>query len=141
MADQSNALLHRNRNPMRRSAKPASAKGTRFRNAPVALALALGMCAPQSQVDLGSALSGIEQSRFLACSGPPSMEIPQGSQDRMWFVTNLKRGAAIGILGPTAAPVESCSVAAVFENSRLASATFSGNQAMCQQVFAPCLSK
>lgn len=109
--------------------------------APIALALFLVTCTPPPQVDLGSALSGIEQSRFLTCSGPPSLELPQGSQDRMWFVTNLKRGETIGAIGPTAAPVESCSVAATFENSRLASATFSGNQSMCQLVFAPCLSK
>jgi hypothetical protein len=59
----------------------------------------------------------------------------------MWFVTNLRRGAAIGLSSPTAPAPESCSVAAVFENSRLASANFSGNQSMCQVVFAPCLQK
>jgi hypothetical protein len=111
------------------------------RNAPIALAAVLAACAQQPQADLGTALSGIEQSRFLACSGPPSLEMPQGSEDRMWFVTNLKRGDTIGVVGPTAAPSESCSVTAVFENSHLARATFSGNQSMCQLVFAPCLAK
>jgi hypothetical protein len=98
-----------------------------------------GSCTQQPQTDLGVALKGIDQARFLACSGPPSLEQPSGGQDRMWFVTNLKRGAAIGLLSPTAAAPESCSVAAVFENARLASANFSGNQSMCQVVFAPCL--
>jgi hypothetical protein len=101
----------------------------------------LGSCTQPPQADLGVALQGIDQARFLACSGPPSLEQPSGGQDRMWFVTNLKRGAAIGLLSPTAPAPESCSVAAVFENSRLISANFSGNQSMCQVVFAPCLQK
>jgi len=103
--------------------------------------LTLAACAQQPVADLGSALKGIDQSRFLACSGPPSLEQASGGQDNMWFVTNLKRGAAIGIESPTAVAPESCSVAAVFENSHLVSATFSGNQSMCQVVFGPCLQK
>jgi hypothetical protein len=101
----------------------------------------LGSCTQPPQADLGVALQGIDQARFLACSGPPSLEQPSGGQDRMWFVTNLRRGAAIGLSSTTAPAPESCSVAAVFENSRLASANFSGNQSMCQVVFAPCLQK
>ena len=123
------------------NAKSLHMRRQTLHKAPIAFALALVTCAPQPQADLGTALSGIEQSRFLACSGPPSLDIPQGTQERMWFVTNLKRGETIGAFGPDAAPVESCSVAAVFENSHLANATFSGNQSMCQLVFAPCLSK
>ena len=107
----------------------------------VAVVLTLGSCTQQPQADLGVALKGIDQARFLSCSGPPSLEQPSGGQDRMWFVTNLRRGAAIGLLSPTAPAPESCSVAAVFENSHLASATFSGNQSMCQVVFGPCLQK
>jgi hypothetical protein len=113
----------------------------RIRYPLIALVLALGSCNQTPQADLGVALKGIDQARFLACSGPPNLEQPSGSQDRMWFVTNLKRGAAIGLLSPTAPAPESCSVAAVFENSHLASATFSGNQSMCQVVFGPCLQK
>ena len=112
-----------------------------FRCAPVVAALAAATCAQQPQVDLNAALSGVEKSRFLTCSGPPSLEISQGSQDRVWFVSNLSRGQTIGAFSPTANAPDSCSVAAVFENSRLTSATFSGNQSMCQVVFAPCLSK
>jgi hypothetical protein len=111
------------------------------RHAPIVAALALMTCAQPPQADLSTALSGIEKSRFLRCSGPPSLEMPEGTQDRMWFVSNLSRGQTIGVLSPTANAPDSCSVAAVFENSRLASATFSGNQSMCQVVFAPCLSK
>lgn len=111
------------------------------RYGPIVSALTLMTCAQQPQADLSTALSGIEKSRFLTCSGPPSLEIPQGSQDRMWFVSNLSRGQTVGVLSPTANAPDSCSVAAVFENSRLTSATFSGNQSMCQVVFAPCLSK
>ena len=111
------------------------------RYGPIVSALTLMTCTQQPQADLSTALSGIEKSRFLTCSGPPSLEIPQGSQDRMWFVSNLSRGQTIGVLSPTTNAPDSCSVAAVFENSRLASATFSGNQSMCQVVFAPCLSK
>ena len=110
-------------------------------NAWLVCVLALSACAPHPQVDLGSALSNIDKSRFLMCSGPPSLEIPEGNLDRMWFTTNLNRGQAIGALSPAADPVESCLVAAVFENSRLTSATFSGNQSMCQVVFGPCLPK
>lgn len=111
------------------------------RNAPIVATLALLACAQQPQADIGAALSGVEKSRFLTCSGPPSLEIPQGSQDRVWFVSNLHRGQAIGAFSPTANASDSCSVAAVFEDSRLTSATFSGNQSMCQVVFAPCMSK
>ena len=110
-----------------------------FRHAVMVAALALPTCSQQPQVNLTTALSGIEKSRFLSCSGPPSLEIPEGGQDRMWFVSNLRRGAMIGITNPVADPAESCSVAATFENSRLVSASFSGNQSMCQLVFAPCL--
>ena len=111
------------------------------RNAPIIAALALMTCSQQPHVDLNAALLGIEKSRFLACSGPPSLEIPQGNQDRMWFVSNLSRGQTIGAISPSADATDSCSVAAVFENSRLTGATFSGNDSMCQVVFAPCLSK
>ncbi len=107
----------------------------------LALVLMLSGCAQQAPPDLQAALKGIDKSRFLACSGPPILEMPQGDQDRMAFLTNLKRGEAIGIASPTADPTASCSVNAVFENSRLVSAAFSGNQSMCQVVFAPCLSK
>jgi hypothetical protein len=103
--------------------------------------LALMSCSQQPQVDLSTALSGIEQSRFLTCSGPPSLELPQGGEDRMWFVTNLDRGQSVGLLSPTANSPDACSVTAVFRNARLANATFSGNQSMCQLVFAPCLSR
>ena len=50
--------------------------------------LLLAACAQQPTQDLSVALKGIEKSRFLACSGPPVLELPQGGQDRMSFVTN-----------------------------------------------------
>ncbi len=107
----------------------------------LALVLALAACAQPAAPDLGVALKGIEQSRFLACSGPPILEYPQGGQDCMSFVTNLKRGESMGVVGPTALPPASCSVDALFENSRLVSANFSGDLTMCQLVFAPCQPK
>ncbi len=105
----------------------------------VTISLMLAACTQQPTQDLGVALKGIEKSRFLACSGPPVLELPEGGQDRMSFVTNLKRGEAIGIMSPSALAPASCSVDAVFENSRLVSANFSGDQSMCQLVFSPCL--
>ncbi len=105
------------------------------------LVLTLAACAQPAAPDLGVALKGIEQSRFLACSGPPILEYPQGSQVRMSFVTNLKRGQSMGVADPMALPPGSCSVDALFENSRLVSASFSGDPTMCQLVFAPCLQK
>ena len=107
----------------------------------IVIALVLVGCTQQPVPNLGVALKGIEKSRFLACSGPPILELPQGGQDRMSFVTNLKRGSAIGISSPTDLAPASCSVDAVFENSRLVSADFSGDQSMCQLVFSPCLQK
>lgn len=107
----------------------------------LALVLALAACAQPAAPDLGVALKGIEQSRFLACSGPPVLEYPQGSQDRMSFVTNLRRGELMGVVGPTALPPASCSVDALFENSHLVTANFSGDLTMCQFVFAPCMQK
>jgi hypothetical protein len=107
----------------------------------VVVALVEQACAQQAPPDLSVALKGIDKTKFLACSGPPSLELPQAGQDRMSFVTNLRRGSPIGITSPTVAPPESCSVDAVFEQDRLVSSTFSGNLTMCQLVFAPCLQK
>jgi hypothetical protein len=105
------------------------------------IALAVQACTQQPPADLSVALKGIEKAKFLACSGPPSLEYAQASQDRMSFVTNLQRGQPVGIASPTALPPESCSVDAVFEHDRLTSSAFSGNLSMCQLVFAPCLQK
>lgn len=105
------------------------------------LSVILAGCSMQPPPDLNAQLKGIDKARFLSCSGPPALEMPQGNQDRMSFVTNLKRGEMIGIMNPAAAPLESCSVDALFENDRLVTATFSGNQGMCDLVFAPCLKK
>jgi hypothetical protein len=113
----------------------------RIRRCSVAIALVLVGCTQQPAPNLGVALKGIEKSRFLACSGPPILELPQGGQDRMSFVTNLKRGSTIGISSPTDLAPASCSVDAVFENSKLVTADFSGDQSMCQLVFSPCLQK
>lgn len=105
------------------------------------LAMALPSCGGQAPADLAGSLKGIEKSRFLSCSGPPLLEYVQGDEDRMSFVTNLKRGSTIGVASPTAAPPDSCSVDAVFQGDRLVSSTFSGNQSMCGLVFGPCLHK
>ncbi len=59
----------------------------------------------------------------------------------MSFVTNLRRGESMGVTSPTAFAPASCSVDALFQNSRLVTANFSGDQTMCQLVFAPCLPK
>ena len=108
---------------------------------PVVAMVLLVACARQPQVDLSTKLKGITKAQFLACSGPPILEMPQPGQDRMSFVTNLRRGAVIGVTGPTAAPVESCSVDAVFEQDRLVTASFGGSDTMCQMVFTPCLDR
>jgi hypothetical protein len=106
---------------------------------PSLTAIIILVACSQPAVDLSTSLRGIQKSKFLACSGPASLEYDQGGQDRMSFVTNLKRGQVIGIAGPMSAPVESCSVEAVFERDRLVSSRFGGNPAMCDAVFAPCL--
>ena len=59
----------------------------------------------------------------------------------MSFVTNLRRGETIGVTSPTAFPVASCSVDAVFQDDRLVSSTFSGDTSMCSMVFGPCVQK
>jgi hypothetical protein len=59
----------------------------------------------------------------------------------MSFVTNLKQVEAIGVLAAGAVAHASCSVDAVFENSRLTSGSFSSNQTMRQSVFNLCLQK
>ncbi len=107
----------------------------------VGLAVTLPDCTPQPPIDLAASLTGIEKSRFLSCSGPPILQLPQGNQDRMSFVTNLRRGSTIGIASPTAVAPEACSVDAVFQDDRLASANFSGNLSMCNLVFGPCVRK
>ena len=107
----------------------------------VGLAVALPDCTAQAPIDLAASLKGIETSKFLSCSGPPILQLPQGNQERMSFVTNLRRGSTIGIASPTAVATEACSVDAVFQDDRLASADFSGNLSMCNLVFGPCLRK
>ena len=107
----------------------------------VGLAVILSDCAQQAPADLATSLQGIDKSKFLSCSGPPALEYPNGAQDHMSFVTNLKRGEAIGIASPMALAPDSCSVDAVFQDNRLASSRFSGNLTMCNMVFAPCLQK
>lgn len=106
-----------------------------------ALALALVTCAPGPTPNLAVALKGIEKSRFLACSGPPLLNYPQGGQDRLAFMTDLNRGQSIGIGGAPGPGPAACSVTALFENSRLVQASFGGDPAMCQAVFYPCLPK
>ena len=105
-----------------------------------ALLLTVQACsASQPAVDLSQAVRGIDEAQFLACSGPPVVELPQAGQVHMSFVTNLKRGEQMGVVGPAAFPERSCLVDAVFEQRRLIASTFSGNSAMCSLVFAPCL--
>ena len=103
--------------------------------------LAVAACTQQPPADLPAALKGISKPRFLACSGPPTLEYNQSGQDRMSFITNLKRGQSIGIASPSALAPKSCSVDAIFEQDRLVSSTFSGSLAMCNLVFSPCLGK
>jgi hypothetical protein len=103
-----------------------------------AMAIVLPDCS-QLPPDLATSLKGIDRAQFLGCSGPPLLDNLTTGQERMSFVTDLKRGSAIGIAGPTALPPESCSVDTVFVDQHLVSANFSGNLAMCNQVFAPCL--
>lgn len=98
-------------------------------------------CAQETAPDLSVTLRGIEEAKFLACSGPPSLKLSQAGQDRMSFVTNLQRGQPIGNASPVAVPTESCSVDAVFEHDRLVHSVFSGNLTMCRLVFASCLQK
>jgi hypothetical protein len=105
----------------------------------LALVFTLAACAQQTTPGLGAALTEIGQSRFLAWSGPPVLEFPQGSQDRMSFVTNLRQGQSMGVVDPTGLPPTSCTADALFENARLVSAKFSGELTMCPLVFVPCL--
>lgn len=102
---------------------------------------ATAACSGGPATDLPAALKGIDKAKFISCAGPPSLELKEGGLDRMSFATNLKRGQMMGIRNPTAFPLESCSVDAVFERDRLVSSSFSGNQAMCETVFAPCLGR
>jgi hypothetical protein len=108
---------------------------------PFALVLTAAACAQQPVADLPTALHGIEKSKFLSCAGPPQLDIAEGGQEHMAFVSNLTRGAPVGLGAAAAMPVQSCSVDAVFADDRLVSATFGGNRAMCDMVFAPCLPK
>ena len=46
----------------------------------IVIALVLVGYTQQPVPNLGVALKGIEESRFLACSGPPILELPQGAR-------------------------------------------------------------
>jgi len=69
------------------------------------------------------------------------LEYAQPGQDRMSFITNLKRGQQIVGAGPSAFAPGSCSPDAIFEQDRLASSSFSGSLEMCNLVFSPCLGR
>jgi len=105
------------------------------------LGVSLADCSQPPSGNLAVSLKGIEKSRFLSCSGPPLLSTSSAGQEHMSFVTNLRRGETIGVTSPTAFPVASCSVDAVFQNDRLVSSTFSGDTSMCSLVFGPCLQK
>jgi hypothetical protein len=96
-------------------------------------------CSRQPPPDLATALKGIDKTKFLSCSGPPLLDYPTSGQERMSFVTDLRRGAAIGVASPGALSPESCNVDTLFQDERLVSANFSGNISLCNMVFAPCL--
>jgi hypothetical protein len=106
-----------------------------------AAAVILADCSRSPPVNLAASLQGIEKSKFLSCSGPPLLAEPSAGGEHMSFVTNLRRGETIGNSIPTALPVASCSVDAIFQNDRLVSSLFSGDQSMCSLVFSPCLQK
>jgi hypothetical protein len=46
-------------------------------------------CSSSGATDLSTALKGIDEAKFLLCSGPPSLEFPEGGQDRRAFVTKV----------------------------------------------------
>jgi hypothetical protein len=99
--------------------------------------LVLAACAAEPPVNPASGLIGISKAAFLRCSGPPQLSETQGNQERMTFLTNEASGA--GLVEPAATPVMgACSGNAVFQDGRLRSVTFGGNQAICTHVFGPC---
>jgi hypothetical protein len=105
----------------------------------MALADTVSGCNQPATVDLATSLTGVEKSKFVSCSGPPLLEYTEGGQDRMSFVTDLRRGSTIGVASPAEMAPESCLVDAVFQNDRLIRSNFSGSLAMCNLVFRPCL--
>jgi len=102
---------------------------------------AIASCTTTPPADLSKSVQGMTKAQFIACAGPPSLEFSQSGQDRMAFVTNLKRGQPIGITSPVSPTVGSCSVNAAFEQDRLVSLSFSGDLGMCNLVFSPCLGR
>jgi hypothetical protein len=108
---------------------------------PALVVLALADCSQPAPANLAASLQGIQRSKFLSCSGPPLLSEPAAGGEHMSFVTNLRRGETIGISSPTAFPVASCSVDAIFQNDRLVSSSFSGDMSTCSLVFSPCLQK
>ena len=105
------------------------------------VAMVLADCSQQPPPDLSASLKGIDKAKFLSCSGPPLLDYPTAGHERLSFVTDLRRGSNIGLAGPGAATPASCSVDTVFQDNRLVTANFSGDQSMCTMVFAPCLQK
>jgi len=97
----------------------------------------LAACTAGPSVNPASGLIGISKAAFLRCSGPLQLSETLGNQERMTFLTNGAQGA--GLLQAAAVPVMgACSGSAVFQDGRLRSVTFGGNQAICTQVFGPC---
>ena len=96
-------------------------------------------CSAQPPADLASSLDGVSKSVFLRCSGPPQLSETQGNQERMTFLAN--RAGEAGAFSAAAAAPFACSGNALFQDGRLTSVTFGGNQAVCMDVFRPCQHK
>jgi hypothetical protein len=105
------------------------------------LAVVLGSCTQPPPVDLAASLKGIDKAKFLRCAGPPTVAFSESGRDLMSFMTNLKRCQAIGAASSAPIPAATCMVDAVFQDNRLVSSSFSGDQSMCSLVFSPCLPK
>jgi hypothetical protein len=99
----------------------------------------LSACAAPPGEDLAAGLKGIDKAKFLSCSGPPSVSLTEGGQERMSFLTNGSQG--MGLFNPAAAPMAACSGNAVFQRGKLADVTFSGDPDTCVRVFGPCAQK
>jgi hypothetical protein len=99
----------------------------------------LSACAAPSGDNLAAGLKGIDQAKFLSCSGPPSISLTEEGQERMSFLTNGSQG--MGLVNPAAAPMAACLGNAVFQQGKLADVTFSGDPDTCVRVFGPCAQK
>ena len=96
-------------------------------------------CSQPAEVNLSTSLEAFRNPSSSRAPGPQAWNTTRGDRTGCRSSRTCSAVKQWGSPGRPRSPSSSCSVEAVFEHDRLVSSNFSGNAAMCNAVFAPCL--